>query len=125
MRLILKMNILKFLLLLTIVMAATGQSHKMGDFWYTKTATVTVSECGSDPLYYIDLLNLDAYACLNFNGSYDVLRVKTSYMASIQTDVYPIAPYLSEKAMMANKNEDKYAVISFRSSNNQWYAYLF
>ena len=48
------MNILKFLLLLTIVIAATGQSHKIRDFWYTKTAPVTVSECGSDPLYYID-----------------------------------------------------------------------
>ena len=119
------MNILKFLLLLTIVIAATGQSHKIGDFRYTKTAAVTVSECGSDPLYYIDLLNLDAYACWNYDGSYDRLRVKTSYMASIQMYVYSMYAYLSQKAMMANKNEDKYAVIPFNPSNNLWYAYLF
>ena len=88
------MNILKLLLLLTIVMASTGQSHKIRDFWYTKTATVTVSECGSDPLYYIDLLNLDAYACWNYDGSYDRLRVKTSYMTSIQTDVYAVPTHM-------------------------------
>ena len=119
------MNILKLLLLLTIVIAATGQSHKIRDFWYTKTATVTVSECGSDPLYYIDLLNLDAYACFNYDGRYDQLKVKTSYMASIQTDVDSFNTNMSEKAMMANKNEDKYAVIPFHPSNNLWYAYLF
>ena len=74
------MNMLKLLLLLMIVVTATGQSYLIKDLWYRKIIPVTVPECSSYPVYYADLLNLDAYACINNNGTYHKLGIKTSEM---------------------------------------------